>query len=472
MNLKELYQKFIDLEEKLDLFSYKFNGMYIWERIRFTVFGEIKVALGLTGQAHTLKRFKEVKTFEKLKFLFLLIKDSMFHNPFYIKGVDFLFIGHPRRKLMDDGLYWDIYTDPIVNKMVDYKTATVEGYHSLSHFTPVKTKRLYYTGIINLIARLKAIIYRDRPNLEIEKFSKMLKQRIKDEFGVDLNIENSIVKILANRQFVLLYKKLFKKMRLQAIFVICSYGKENIIEAAKQLKIPVVELQHGVINRYHLGYSYENSWPKQSFPDYFFPFGEFWLDNIDLPIPENKIFPIGYPYIDNFLKNYRKASKQNTIIFISQGTIGKKLSQFAVKTAEIFKGQAEVIYKLHPGECEKWKKNYSCLVQAEKRKIVKVIEGDKPNLYELFSCSRWVVGVSSTAIYEAMAFNCTPFIVNLFGSEYMEALVKNKFAKLINEPEEIDLSFKPATINKEYFFADDWQLRFKKAISQIMKNTE
>ena len=52
--------------------------------------------------------------------------------------------------------------------------------------------------------------------------------------------------------------------------LVVSYGRgmKLLTEVAKTLEVPVVELQHGVINPHHLGYHYPETYPMRTFPKY------------------------------------------------------------------------------------------------------------------------------------------------------------------------------------------------------------
>jgi hypothetical protein len=149
---------------------------------------------------------------------------------------------------------------------------------------------------------------------------------------------------------------------------------------------------------------------------------------------------------------------KNQILFISQGVIGKYLSEFAyniAKKLEDCEEKYEIIYKLHPGEYSNWQNNYSYLKKCEKLANFHIIDSSEISLYELFSKSEYQVGVFSTAIYEGLLFNCKTFIVDLPGSEYMDSLVEKNYVKKIATADEfIDsiANFKTNSYDKDFFF--------------------
>jgi hypothetical protein len=250
----------------------------------------------------------------------------------------------------------------------------------------------------------------------------------------------------------------------KAIFLVCSYvGREIYIEAAQALSIPVIELQHGSINPYHVGYSYDRGSFKSLFPDYFLSFGRFWEGAVQLPIESENVMTLGFPYLDRKLSMTKKIKKKQ-ILFISQWTIGKELSEFAVKLNENLPPDWNLIFKLHPKEFLDWKKYYGKLADSN----ISVISDDSSSLYDLLGESAIQIGVYSTALFEGLALGCQTYIVELSGCVNMEPLVKNGLCDLVKDPSEILFHYRTddSLVNKDYFFADNWQTNLNKALKK------
>lgn len=467
MTIKDIYQKILQIEDELNLFSYRIDGVYVWERIRSNVFLNILYEAGLYEKRKTSKNLSSLNLYNKMKTYNVLLFDSIFHNPFFINNVDVIFFGHSRRKMMNDGYYWDIYTDPIIPILGSYKTATIESYETLSHFKPAKTRNLYYTGAFQILSKINK--YMSNYNKKnVFDFSSWVEDRIKQDFSVAVDIYSLTSSvILSQKSTYPIFSKFFKKTTPKICFTMASYGSEDIIIAAKELSIPVVELQHGTISRYDSRYSYEGNRIKQSFPNYLFSFGEYWRNSVDYPIPKENILSIGYPYFEKLYEKTKNNVKINQIVFISQWNIGARLLKFAVQTAKRLHGKATIVYKTHP-----WEEINEYLIQAAGDNLLKVVSGQIPDLYDLLSTSKWLVGVYSTAVYEGIALGCIPFIVNLPGVDHMEFLIQNGFAKLVNDPEKIDLSYTPKKMNKNYLFAENWAEKFKNGIEMVLDKSK
>lgn len=411
------------------------------------------------------------------------VRHAVFRNPFLAGHRDYLFIGHPRRKIGDDGTFWDIYCDPIINYLGPDKCMILEQPWFLgnpNHAVPPHTKHLAYTDFCELYTRCKrrytlllnrlrgislSISEVDRNQLvEIEGY-------FQDAFGVTLSLVDRVENrykwhFMASQR----YTDILKRIKPRIVFIVCSYGKEDIVQACKTCLIPSVELQHGVNSQYHMGYSYPNGASKSLFPDYFMSFGKFWEQEIALPLPRVRTFTVGYPYLEEQMQVHQGRGKKKQILFISQGTIGSELSEFAVALEKSLPEDWRIVFKLHNGEVAEWRQRYVLL----SRSPITVIEGDSPPLYELMAESDVQVGVYSTALFEGIAFACRTYLVDLPGIEHAKRLVDSGVAHLVNAPEEIDLadSSPENNIVREHIFASNWRGNLDHAIEKVLKNDE
>lgn len=131
-------------------------------------------------------------------------------------------------------------------------------------------------------------------------------------------------------------------------------------------------------------------------------------------------------------KKYNSKSEAGTvnIIFVSQGTIGNKLSRLAVDLCERLKdGEYKIIYKLHPEEYMGWKTRYPWLAESK----IQVIDSLEHNIYEYFAGCDIQIGVYSTAIYEGMGFGLKTYIYNIGHADTMRALCDQGYAEYVND---------------------------------------
>ncbi|MDR2967070.1 MAG: CDP-glycerol glycerophosphotransferase family protein [Methanobacteriaceae archaeon] len=473
ITIKEVCDTLFSLEEKYDLNQMKIQGVYAWQLVRIYVYYEISRKIGVFGSPQQAK----VTIIDKILSFLPFIKNSLFSNP--LKGDhhrDILIFDHPR-KVNHCEEFKDIYSYFLRDDLGgEYSYEIIETPYLNKHLTKKENYIKYNDRIL-----LGSYFYKKRTNLQLKASEKDKIANIQREINSNFNIDIDLLNIIKNHilDFEYQYKKydqLFKKRTPKYIFVVVAYENQAMIAAAKDNDIKVIELQHGTISKYHLGYNYPNEKDKNNikyFPNKILSFGSYWKEVANYPTSSEDIIPIGFPYLDENIKSYLNIEKnRNQILFISQGVIGKYLSEFAyniAKKLEDFKENYTFIYKLHPGEYSNWRDNYSYLKKCENLANFHIVDNEEASLYELFSKSEYQVGVFSTAIYEGLLFNCKTFILDLPGSEYMDSLVEKKHVKkIVTAHEFIDSlsNFKINRYDKDFFF----KKYNKSTLNKLIKN--
>lgn len=429
--MEKLYSSFTQIEKKNDLFDLKINNVLVWERVRYWAYQNLKDLLGV-GKAHT----RDAVTFGTYaKGLSKLFKNTVYKNPLLSDRHNVLFFGHPRRKLLEDGLYWDIYCDPIIDHL-DTSCLCVEKPHLMSHKSPPKTDNIRYLDLFQYLFRIVQSTGLYTPKIERDHVKKIsgFEEDILSLFDVSIDILPLVQEtLLEDRLLGKLYRMLLTQVSPEVVFLVTSYEHEVVIDTCRDLGIITVELQHGVIHEGHAGYAYPKRVKKHSFPDYLLVFGDYWAENVNFPAENDQIVSIGYPYLEMRVDKFKGVEEQDQVLFISQGPIGRKLSQVAVSFKKKVGQGINVVYKLHPGEYDRWKYEYPWLKNSD----VCVIDSDSTPLYRLMAESRVQVGVGSTALFEGLAFDLQTLIFDIPGSGPCLPLVEYDQAKLFQTVDEL-----------------------------------
>lgn len=456
--VQEICEEFFKLEEKYNLNYQEFQGCYAWQLVRMYLYYEITRKTQTFGapQQQSLSLFDKVKSFIPF------FKNSILSNP--LRGseqVDILVFDHPR-KVIFNGEYRDIYSYFLVDFLKgSYSFEVLEAPYLNKHFTK-KQPYIKFTDRIQLGSyihkKFNKIEFSDSENELILN----IEQDIKNAFGLNINLTQILEMHILNFQYdYKKYTELFRKRKPEMIFVVVAYENQAVVAAAKDLGITVLELQHGTITDYHLGYSYPEktrlSGEIRYFPDKILTFGEYWINDETCPVSKHDIIPIGFPYFESQSKDFTNIKvKDNQILFISQGVIGKYLSKIASSIACELKDYM-IIYKLHPGEYATWTQNYPELVEACRLDNFEVIDNSETPLYKLFAESNYQVGAFSTAIYEGLMFNCRTFIVDVPGVEYLNDLINNGYVCKISDADDLIANleeFEASEYDKDFFFKD------------------
>lgn len=454
--VKDICNVFFDMEEKYNLNYCEIQGCFPWQLIRMYLYYDIARRLNTFGSAQQ----KSLSFFDKIKSFTPFIKNSLLHNPFSGNHTsDILIFDHPRKTLFN-GEFVDIYSYFLIDLLKDdYSFEVMEAPYLNKHYTSPKDY-IKYTDRI----QLGSYVFKKFNNIKFTS-SEMdiilnVQRELEDAFGLEINLEWILSTHILNFKYdYKKYKELFKKRNPKKVFVVVAYENQAIVKAAKDLGIEVIELQHGTISDYHLGYSY----PEKTrlggeifyFPDKILTFGDYWINDGTCPVDSKNIVPVGFPYFEIQSKDFLDFEvKDNQILFISQGVIGKYLSKIACELAENL-DEYDIIYKLHPGEYETWRENYPELVKANEMDNFIVVDNGETPLYQYFAESSYQVGAFSTAIYEGLMFNCKTFIVDLPGVEYLEDLIEKgyvcKVTDVHNLIEALEI-FDAKNYDKDFFF--------------------
>ena len=467
MDAEEIHENFLKLETEIDTFDITIDDVPIWERIRFNVHRQImreEVDWGVDEPDSTSRRRRQARR------LWMGLKNIVHRNPLFVSEHDILYWGHKRRKKLSDGLWWDIYCDPIHEALPEQDYVHFELPNGPAHHTPAKTPNLQYLDLIQVsvgIGEKLGLLSTSIPTNDKNKLGN-ISDEIESVYGVDVPVEKMVRDELTQRAGLRpMYRRLLKSVDPDVVVLVVHNGKETFIETCKNLGIPVVELQHGILTEYEYAYSYPGFRTKQTFPDYLFTWGTFWNDRVEFPINDQYVFPIGYPYLEMKADQYRDLTDTNQTLFISQPNIGKDFSKVACEVASNPRVVSNIVYKLHPYEYDIWESRYPWLECSG----VDVIDSDNPSLYELFASSNKQVGVFSTAIYEGIYFDIDTILFNLPGVENLDHLYNNGVAEFAENTEQLVdhiTQARSAQFDRSNFFEPDSMKNFEMILSKVI----
>jgi len=474
MNSKINVDQFIQFEDKYDLFNYIIDDVYIWSLIRFNIYRELMKLTGEFDDAQdTPKKISVVLN------IFKQVPNMIFKNPFSGKEADILVFNHERRIKIKDRFYC-AYTDLIIDQLS--KTSSyiiIEEKYKESHYQPIPNDKVLYMDYIDLLILLRVHILKSirKRKDNIDKIQYII-DIIKKEFNISLD-ESKWIKLINSHlfQYKLKYKylkKIIRRVNPKVILEVVSYRFTNLIvnSVAKELGIPTIEMQHGTMGKDHIAYNYLKKEIMYTFPDRIFLFGRYWKENSRLPLQDEDIVNVGWTFYNNKLLKYKHSKKNNgkiVLLFISQGTIGKRLSEIAASLYNLVEeDKYHIIFKLHPGEYRRWISEYTELRNTG----IEIIDTSNEDIHYYFNQADYQIGVYSTAIFEGLGYGLKTLICKLPGHEQMEQLIDGGLAKLIDTPEQIvsiienNEEFNPNT-NIDYF----WEKRSLDSIVLEIKKT-
>jgi hypothetical protein len=460
--MNSVLEKFEYIEKKFQLGDNKIQNLNWWDCFRYQTYEELLAQLNLNGFRFFEKNNKTSKVNTFISYLTILkkvfnnlISTTSFRSPIWIKKNSNIIFGHSRR-LFEDDLYIDKYSDPFIDIFENKDDfCVIENRINNTHLQPAKTKNLYFSEIFVYLSKLltKAIFI--KLTIQEKNFVKKLEYEIYTNFNVKIELLNKIEKFIPKyKSELFLYKIFFKLKKPKKIIFTNSTGYESILEAAKSLKIKTYELQHGSPSRGKLNYDYSSGIKKSTFPDYFLSFGKEWTKDFILPLNKVNIIEVGFPYLNKKLSSEINIfNKENIFLIISQPFISDNLVLFTLQLKKKLNKNIQFIYKPHPMELEINNINY--LKKLEQNNIT-VINNYNSDLYDLLKKSKWVLGVNSTVLYEAIAFKCKVFVLKEPGFEKVNKLINLNFAHLIDTVDDINnLLDRKINVRPEIFFYND-----------------
>ena len=453
-SLSEVFDRFSAFERDGDLFSREVCGVRFWHYARFGVYStlvlphfvpmdaahpdmHIKVVRknGFAGRAVSRIR-------RELRFLRMLT----FENPsFALKRRDVLISLAPRTTSLSDGRRIRLAVDFFLGELksswcVLELPVGVTGYPP--NDGPGRTFK--WEAAKRAIAEFRASrTFRElQPAIEAE--SKKLAREISEWFGIDADetvLRRRIASaVILERAAVPLLRKWLRRLGVKCVVEVVHYASANmaLTRAAHEEGLPVVELQHGTIISHHAAYNLpENDSPNR--PDYLLGWGDYWIG-------QTKNFPLraaqsaGYPYLENFLSDRtRPALSGNgsrcTIVYVSQGTVGRALSESAARLRKLLPQDGfSVLYKLHPNEMKTWRSLYPGLEGSG----VEVLDDPQRSIYDIFNGVDVAVGSYSTALVEGFLWGIPAFVLRgLPGSDLMESFSGSGMLVYVDRTEDV-----------------------------------
>lgn len=467
---------FLTFEKENNLFDITIREFKYWHYIRFSLYSEIIRQKENLGQAHT--NLKKEKYSKRVFLKFKQIPNFLLKNPIYfLRKKELLILNHSRR--VKNGDYYDcLYTDLLIKNLKSsyyvFEKPILE-----KHFFPIRTQSIRYLDYINFRGAIYKELMKRIVRFSFSRSEEVLLCNLIDKinfrFKVGINKINFIHMIedlyLSYKSSSKFYKKILNKVKPKAIIEVVSYDFEKYLvnELAKDMGIPIIELQHGTMGKYHIGYNFVEKMMLSTLPDYIFVFGQFWKDTTRLPIDDSNVKVVGWPYYENKVDSRMSVKgDKKVILFISQGPIGKELSNLAVNLSrKINLERYKIIYKLHPGEYDRWKKEYPWLLGEQNN--IEIIENNEYDMHHYFSRADIQVGVSSTALFEGLGYGLLTYIYKVYSYEYMEELFRKKIVNLVETDDQILLDLESRTNQHlNYDVSYFWERNsMSKIISQI-----
>jgi len=424
INNQTAYQLIETIEQKYQTDTIRLSDRTrLWNLLRIFLYSNFQKL----GQSTTQKKFSK----SSIKSVLSIFKESFI--PLNLpKNITVCGFSSGESRKLYNNTYYDIYLDPLYEILGDnlavFEWPETTGYrrkydhpvysrHHVPMHIPLWSKTFWdllsnkLTGRKNFTLEseeiLQEIIGYISTTASVDK-TKLTKD-IYDFVTVFVSIKHYLYDIL-------------KKIKPKAVLIRCGYGRfpMALSQACRELQIPAIELQHGLITAYLP--AYRRATPttnKDCIPEYLLAHGDIYANmvrNGNL-FDKDKVISAGYPYLQRTLleKKIIPPLKQtfspfpHNILFTSQWIVAAEIQDFVIKVAdklEHLNMNVGILFKPHPYD----KNNYADL---QKNKHIILIDKYE-DTFRLFSVADIHSTVYSTSGLEAMAFGTPNIFVDIY----------------------------------------------------------
>jgi hypothetical protein len=244
------------------------------------------------------------------------------------------------------------------------------------------------------------------------------------------------------------WKKFFKAAGVRKVFMVNAW-KRAMISGAQAAGATVVEPMHGAISDIHPYLTWAGQdWVAYQ-PDELLEWGAYWGEIAGLPAATKRKV-IGAPdlvveaiELERELAVAEQAHLTNTVFIASQAHATKKITKFLLAAAAAHPTFFFTL-KQHPQEApvdfEAVARNAFRKGKLASPRVPSnlILADPKDNTLEMMARSEFVLGVYTTALFEAFALGCKVGVLAFSGWHHIRALVERGDATLIHDLAELD----------------------------------
>jgi hypothetical protein len=327
-----------------------------------------------------------------------------------------LVISGGRRKFDNEQKVWENpLSDPIC-ELFPEDHLLLERPHLLQHFKPAKTQNIRYLDALTYTAELQHRI--KPPKIKLNEVCIGKLKKAEDEIYDTWSVRLSLIDIVTSHleRYMIKFPRvieILKSISPKVVILEKVVGKWEWIDAAEQLNLTSIGIQNGAHYRY--GRNHYPSDIKMKFTDWFLCWGPFWKEQMNLPMEDSRVIPVGNIYRNRMLNSIEDV-KHETILIISQPNMNG-LFELAVNLGANKSISENIVFRTHPGESELDAHKTTRLDSSG----VVLRSGEMDDLYEDLASAKYQIGVDSTAIFEGLSLVKHTFLYsNKSGNEYVQ----------------------------------------------------
>lgn len=415
----------LDIEKKFDLFDIEINGFKVWWMSRYKIYELIDCEFKKIENANNISTPLKYK-FSKLIYL----KSLNFKINSYKKSDILCICGDDMRKKKVDGKAFDILFDYIGEYDKDTSYSILNTLSGKGFYKNAYTKNCYnmanmafrdyaHRKMWRFILKKKHIRYINSIFDNVEKY-------LYNKYSINVSLKKEVCKQSAviikefNRA-----RKILKKVNPKVLYSDCAYSPTNLIfvYAAKNLNIPVVEYQHGLINERHVGYIYNKKVEKEDpIPDFLCVYGSHFEKVIRKVNPQSNLNIIQHGNLflyEQLIKRQSDIKREKVYDYLIT-TQGKLYASYWVEFIKDLLNEdktSKILVKVHPNEMLEYKNYYKDIINEPR-----ITFTNNVTVYDCFKISKKHLSCFSTCHYEALTYDLPTYVIKLPGWHHVAHL--------------------------------------------------
>jgi hypothetical protein len=424
INDQTAYQLIQTIEQKFQTDNIRLSdGTRLWNLLRIFLYSHFqKLHQPTTKKTFNKSRITSALSIFKESFLPLRIP----------KGITVCGFSSGESRKLSDNTYYDIYLDPLYEilggKLAVFEWPETTGRrrkydhpvysrHYVPMHVPLWTKTFWDLLFNTLSGRRNYTLESEEVLQEIIEFLSKIAAIEKTQLTND--ISDFITVFVSIKRFL---HDILIKIKPQAVIIRCGYGRfpMALSQACRELHIPAIELQHGLITAYLPAYRRATpSANKDCLPEYLLAQGEIYADlvrNGNL-FDKDKVISTGYPYLQRILSEKKGTLEQkqtystypHNILITSQWIVAAEIKDFIIKVADELSHRSMnvgILFKPHPFDTNEY---------DDLKKNTHVFLIDKyDDIFKLFNIVDIHSTVYSTSGLEAMAFGTPNLFIDIY----------------------------------------------------------
>ena len=432
----EFCKKFCEVESKYKLFDLEFNGIKYWKYARYYVCWIVREKLfGIAApfwfdDKNQWKLSKYTHKYQK-------VTDRIFHNINLSSQKDILLFTFSRR-IKRGNKYISPVTDEIALNL-EKSHCIVETPYCEGYYRPTPIRDIKYFDVWDGVGKEQKIY----TPINRGQLRKQLLCIFEQEFDITFTVEEKRILLVNINYFIMYrdelmtnYKRVISKINPKLVLYTSAYIGNGVVltETLKEMGIPSVEILHGYEDDNGVSYSYAQIGLNDALPDYIFVYSQIQKDIIKWGIQKKNVRVVGYPEGEKRSKELlaKLPQKEKKVItFIS--SVSQVIEEYINELTKIIdKEKYEILFKLHPTEFGSWKNNYRNLP-----KEISIIENSDKDIHYYLANSDYVIGISSTALFEAAFYPVDIIVLEEEGYQGMKILLQSERGILIHNSKEL-----------------------------------